>query len=329
MCKNAQICYFGIEAIMNKNIHASSKLAAAITKRASQQSYYTIRWFVDRDRVQDAYRAYAYFRWVDDVIDEKSCAWEARTAFAERQRSLLAACYEGLVSGDLCAEEWMLADLVQRNPGKDIGLYIYLWNMMEVMAFDARRRGRLISQTELAEYSHKLAKAVTEALYFFIGHEDPPLCQEVRYLAVTAAHITHMLRDALEDVDNGYYNIPGELISRHGLSRRDITSPVYREWVRSRVKLARQDFKLGRECTSRVKNLRCRLAGFAYIARFEWMLDTIERDQYCLRSEYPERKSLRTGLWMVWSTLAAMFASLRMRTDPHDPATGSVRLDGR
>jgi phytoene/squalene synthetase len=174
-----------------------------------------------------------------------------------------------------------------------------------------------------------LAKAVTEALYFFIGHKDPHPCQDVRYLAVTAAHITHMLRDALEDVNNGYYNIPSELVSSRGLSRRDIKNPVYREWVRNRVQLARQYFKMGRECTSRVKNLRCRLAGFAYIVRFEWMLDAIERDQYYLRSEYPERKSLRTGLWMVWSTLTSMFASLRMRTEPREPLTGSAQLDER
>jgi len=30
----------------------------------------------------------------------------------------------------------------------------------------------------------------------------------MRYLAVTGAHITHMLRDAVEDAEAGYYNIP-------------------------------------------------------------------------------------------------------------------------
>jgi large subunit ribosomal protein L18 len=45
-------------------------LAASITKAASKQSYYTIRFLVDRDRMDDAYRAYAYFRWVDDIIDD-------------------------------------------------------------------------------------------------------------------------------------------------------------------------------------------------------------------------------------------------------------------
>ncbi len=46
-------------------------LASSITKTASKQTYYTIRFLVDRDRVDDAYRAYAYFRWVDDVLELK------------------------------------------------------------------------------------------------------------------------------------------------------------------------------------------------------------------------------------------------------------------
>ena len=47
----------------------STNPAASITKAASKQTYYTIRFLVDRDRVDDAYRAYGYFRWVDDVLD--------------------------------------------------------------------------------------------------------------------------------------------------------------------------------------------------------------------------------------------------------------------
>ena len=50
----------------------NTTLASAITKVASRQTYYTIRFLVDRERVDDAYRAYGYFRWVDDVIDANS-----------------------------------------------------------------------------------------------------------------------------------------------------------------------------------------------------------------------------------------------------------------
>lgn len=311
---------------MVRNVSASGKLAADITRSASKQTYYTIRLFADRERVADAYRAYAYFRWVDDVIDGEMGLSEERTAFANRQKALLEACYRHEIPENLCAEEWMLVDVIHHDTEKNSGLQTYLRDMMDVMVFDARRRGQIISQVELFEYSHKLAKAVTEALYYFIGHDDPSPRHEARYHAVTAAHITHMLRDAVEDVQNGYFNIPREFLATRGVSPEDITSRAYRDWVCGRVQLARNYFKLGRECTAQVKNLRCRLAGYAYTARFEWMLDAIERDDYCLRADYPERKSWMAGLWMGWSALTSLFASLWIKAEPQNLVPQHARI---
>jgi phytoene/squalene synthetase len=214
---------------MNRKTQSSGRLAADITKSASKQTYYTIRLFADRDRVVDAYRAYGYFRWVDDVIDEESGLGVKRIAFADRQKSLLESCYRGETPNDLCAEEWMLVDLVLNDTEKNSGLQTYLRNMMDVMIIDARRREQVVSQAELFDYSHKLSKAVTEAMYYFIGHDDPPPCHEARYMAVTAAHITYMLRDALEDMENGYYNIPKEYLQACGISPQDVKSQAYRQ----------------------------------------------------------------------------------------------------
>jgi phytoene/squalene synthetase len=316
---------------MDQEARSSQSLAAGITRTASKQTYYTIRFLADRQRVGDAFRAYAYFRWVDDIVDgEDNCRTGSqpdKIAFIERQKSLLEACYGGEIPDDLCAEERMLVDMIRNDTEKDSGLQIYLRNMMEVMLFDAERRGRVISQSELSEYSRKLAAAVTEAMYYFIGHDDPSPDHEARYLAVTAAHITHMLRDSLEDVDNGYFNIPQEVLTGCGISPRDVDSRAYREWVCGRIQLAKKYFNAGRECTARVRNLRCRLAGFAYTARFEWMLRAIERDHYCLRSEYPQRKSLWAGLWMGWYALKSMFALPWIKNAPRSLSAMPVRIE--
>ena len=317
---------------MDKKLTNSGSLAAAITKAASKQTYYTIRFFTDHDRVSDAYRAYGYFRWVDDVLDAEILLGEdtdtsaEKIAFVNRQKSLLEACYHDETPEGLSAEEWMLVDLVRNDTEKNSGLQSYLRNMMAVMTFDAERRGKIISQAELSEYSRALATAVTEALYYFIGHDCPTPRHPTRYSAVTAAHITHMLRDAIEDIEAGYFNIPREYLQAHGISAEEVDSSAYGEWVRDRVQLARAYFKAGRECTAHVKSLRCRLAGFAYTARFEWMLRVIERDNYCLRSEYPERKSLRAGLWMGWMTLKSIFALPKTYTVPRALAARSIRM---
>jgi phytoene/squalene synthetase len=300
---------------MNKLSPSSQILAEAITKASSKQTYYTIRLLVDRKLVGDAYRAYGYFRWVDDVLDADAGSRSEKISFAQRQKTLLESFYEGGVQDDLCPEEKILADLVRNDTAVNNGLRSYLTNMMAVMVFDAGRRGNTVAQSELNEYTFNLATAVTDAMHYFIGHDDvSPEC-DYRYLAVNAAHITHMMRDAREDIQAGYFNVPSEYLQERGLAPRDFDSLAYRAWVCRRVKLARQHFKAGREYLAQVKNLRCRLAGYAYSARFEWMLRTIERDNYCLRSEYPERKSLRAGFWMVWNTLVSFFSFPQVKPD--------------
>jgi len=314
---------------MDRKFRSSESLAMAITKSASRQTYYTIRFFADRDRMTDAYRAYGYFRWMDDIIDASDGSSAERIAFANRQKSLLESCYRGEALDEVLEEERMLVDLVRNDREKNSGLQIYLRNMMDVMAFDAGRRGRFISQGELSEYSRKLATAVTEALYYFIGHDDPSPRHAARYMAVTAAHVIHMLRDALEDVEAGYFNIPYEVLVSRGISPQDVNSEAYREWVCGRIQLAREYFKAGRACTAQVGNLRCRLAGYAYTARFEWMLDAIEKDHYYLRSEYPDRKSLWTGLWMGWSTFASMLTTALIPNVSHHLAPQTIQMDKR
>ncbi len=291
---------------MHKKPDTSLSLAEAITRSASKQTYYTIRFLVDRDRVADAYRAYAYFRWVDDVLDTQAGSLPEKVAFVNRQKSLLETSYHGETPQDLSPEEHILAVLVRNDKEANSGLKTYLNNMMDVMIFDVSRRGRVITHAELTDYTRKLSTAVTEAIYYFVGHGDPIPHDETRYLAVTAAHMIHMLRDAFEDTVAGYFNIPGEYLQTHSISERDLESPAYRQWVCRRVQLARRYFKVSRERHAQIKNLRCRLASSAYMARFEWMLRTIERENYCLRCEYPDRKSLSAGLWMAWSILVSV-----------------------
>jgi phytoene/squalene synthetase len=200
----------------------------------------------------------------------------------------------------------MLVELVQGDQEKSSGLHSYLHDMMQVMDFDAKRRGRLISQLELNEYTRWLATAVMECIHYFIGHDGFAPRDETRYLAVSAAHITHMLRDTYDDMQAGYHNIPREVLEENHIGPQDVHSAAYRTWVKSRVQLAREYFKAGKAYFARVQNPRCRLACFAYIARFEWLLDTIEREGYRLRPQYHKRKSAWTALRMSWLTLSSV-----------------------
>jgi hypothetical protein len=289
-------------------------LASALTKAASRQTYYTIRFLVDRSRRADAYRAYAYFRWVDDVLDAEApsslLGSEAdsfdRRCFLERQKWLLERCLRGAPPRAVNPHEALLIELLRHAAAADGALETYLRHMMLVMDFDAWRRGRLISQAELNNYTAWLAIAVTEAMHHFIGHGAAAPRDETRYLAVSGAHILHMLRDTYADVRAGYFNVPREVLEADSIGPGDVHSDAYRRWVAARVNLARAHFEGGRAYFARVQNPRHRLAGLAYMARFEWLADTLDREGFRLRPQYDERRNLATGLRMSWLAFSWM-----------------------
>jgi phytoene/squalene synthetase len=270
----------------------------------------TARLLVDRDLVDDCCRAYGYFRWADDVVDaptsadESSRTKEERIAFIRRQRGLIDSLYRSERPSDLAPEEEIIADLISHDRGESSGLKSFILNFLAIIEFDAERRGRLVSEHELAWYSDHLGKAVTDAIQYFVGNGHPYPAADNRYLAATAAHITHMLRDIAEDTAEGYVNIPHEYLDAHAISPEDVGSPLFRAWVRQRVKLARQFLRDGKQYIDLLDVLRCKIAAYWYCARFEGVLDTIERDDYHLRDRYNERDRFSTWLRMAWLGVA-------------------------
>ncbi|HEX6475121.1 MAG TPA: squalene/phytoene synthase family protein [Candidatus Limnocylindria bacterium] len=299
-------------------------LASRITRAASRQTYYTIRLLVDPPRRQDAMRAYAYFRWVDDVLD--GCAarhgWAFgagvpdRLHFLERQEALLDRCIAGDPPPDVTAQESMLVALVRDGDLAAWGLEAYLREMMRVMRFDVGRRGRLVSQAELEAYSAWLATAVIGAMRYFIGGERTAPTDAASYRAVVGAHTLHMLRDTAEDIATGYFNVPRELLETHGIGPADTCSQPYREWVAARVRQASADLDAGSAYFSRVPNLRHRLAGLAYISRFRWLVATIERDDFLVRSRYGDRRRMRTVIAMTGDVMAQLAGARRPAERP-------------
>jgi phytoene/squalene synthetase len=283
----------------SKVTSATATLARSITWAGSRQSYLTARLLADRHLVDDCLRAYAYFRWADDQIDITLPSCTERTAFITRQKSLFERLCRGERPSNLQPEEAMLADLMAHNRTSDSGLCSFIHNFMEVIAFDACRQGKLPSQEELAAYTTRLATAVMDGIQYFIGNDHSYPRTHNRTLAVRGAHITHMLRDMLDDISAGVVNIPVEYFKAHGLDIKQVNSEEFRRWVRGQVELARSCFQEGKKYIDSLEVLRCKLAGTWYCARFECVLDAIQRDGYQLRSEYPECHALKVWLEMA------------------------------
>ena len=276
---------FGKKSSPNPN----ATLARSITWQGSKQTYFTTRFLIDHDLVDDCYRAYAYFRWADDVIDgeEKTTrSRDQRIAFINRQRTLIKQCYRGQPPNEQTPEEKIIIDLIKHDRQANPGLESFIRNFLALLEFDADRRGRFITQEELRWYSNCLAKAVTDGIHYFIGNAQAVPWKEQRYDAVFAAHVVHMLRDMVADIEAGYINIPQEYLEAQPLKPGNVNDPQFRAWVRNRVGLARRYLRSGKQYLDGLEVLRAKIAGGWYCARYTGILDTIERDGYVLRREY-------------------------------------------
>jgi phytoene/squalene synthetase len=282
-------------------MNTTAALAHSITWAGSKQSYLTARLLADRDLVDDCLRAYAYFRWADDVVDVFFHSSPERTAFIARQKMLIEYLYRGRRPADLCPEEEMLADLIAHDRGPDRGLRSFIHNFMAVIEFDANRNGRLATRQELTAYTAWLATAVMDGIQYFIGNGHPYPKTPDRTQAVVGAHLAHMLRDTLEDLQAGFVNIPAEDIQARGIRLETVDSESFRLWVREQVERARLCFRAGKLYIDSLDVLRCKLAGAWYCARFEWFLNAFQRDGYRLQCAYPERHNLA-----VWAEMAGL-----------------------
>jgi phytoene/squalene synthetase len=234
------------------------------------------------------------------VIDVFSSSDDERISFIERQKRLVDSFYRKEQPGDLVPEEKIAADLISHDKGENSGLQSFIRNMLAIIEFDANRKGRLISQQELTWYTNRLGKSVIDGIQYFIGNGHPYPATDNRSLAAIAAHIAHLLRDMVRDTADGFINIPREYLESNGISPEDIDHPKFLAWVKDRVQLARQYFRVGKLYINQLEVLRCRIVGLWYCARFESVLDTIERDGYLLRARYNEKRKLSTWLRIVW-----------------------------
>jgi hypothetical protein len=204
---------------------------------------------------------------------------------------------------DLTSEEEILADLIKHDRSENSGLQSFIRRFIDILEFDAHRKGRRITQDELTWYAETLGRSVTDAIQYFIGNGRPVPSGENQYLAANGAHITHMLRDMTDDVSEGYVNVPREYLQAHGIQPHDFDNPILQAWVRERVELAREYFRKGKRYLDELDLLRTKLAGYWFCLRFEIILDAIDNNGYRLCSGYGGRSLFTTLTKMALSTM--------------------------
>jgi len=280
----------------------TAKIARRITWKGSKQSFLIGQFLVDRRLRNDFFRAYAYFRWLDDMIDEVIPSRSKRIEFIDRQNELIRSLYSNERVKIENKEEEILLDLIRNDRRTHDGLKSFIEKMISIIEFDTLRKDTEISKEELGLYNKMLGISVVDGLQYFIGNDHSYPTGVDRYEAAIASHRTHLLRDMKKDFQNGFFNIPSEIIQKSDPRDPGSIPDQHIEWIREQVKDARSGFKLGKKYVEKIEILRCRIAAFWYCYRFEIILDAIEKDGYLLRERYSEMEKPLVLLKMLFFT---------------------------
>ena len=149
-------------------------------------------------------------------------------------------------------------------------------------------------------------------MHYFIGNHSYSPHNETRYLAVTGAHIAHMLRDTFDDVQAGYYNIPREVLEANHIQTARYTEQRHIAlWVQQPCAIGTQVFSKRGNISPRLRN---RAADWQVLLIWPassgcWIRSNGNIISFARSTA--ERKSLGTGLRMGLSTLFATRSTVR------------------
>ncbi len=280
-----------------------NKIARKITLRGSLQTFITAFLLVDHYRINDFFLSYAYFRWIDDQIDIHLPSQDQRLLFIQRQADIIERAHLKVQFKDLTLEEGMIVRIINNDGFSESGLKSFVDNMFAIIKFDAYRKGKKISEAELNWYTNTLSKSVTDGIFYFIDNENIAPRNRTNYLLVRGAHIAHLLRDMVDDIREGFINIPTEYLEQNNVDEIDLLSIPIRKWVEKQAILAQNLLVKGKEQIFRQKSLRRKIAGSWYSARFEVVLDAIIRDDFLLRENYPEHRKAYNWLKIAYNSV--------------------------
>jgi len=299
---------------MNEKLDALDKAlvarATATTKRHNPSAYWLSNLLYDKGMTPIFCLIYAYFRWLDDYIDEPNTESFVCRQMVANQKELLVGAYCNPRMSVSSTPEAMIVSVIDYDKSRGMLLKTSIMDMIAALEWDTYRRGKVVSSKELAQYSWWLGRSYTKALQAFIAYPYKYPDHEYRYYAGVGAHITHIMRDFYEDLSLGYINISKEDIRHYSIDIRCPIALSLREWAQKTVITARKYINWGKLYLSTLPIFRCRLMGYIYCSRYEMVLDVIEDADFDLSMNRFE--SVRKGKY-YWQAISNALTSPMIR----------------
>ncbi len=261
------------------------KLARLILFKANRLSYYLANLIPRRNRQYFRF-CYAYFRWVDDCIDDAAADGNDRRAFLSRQRQLLHDLYEGR-SPAVCYEEALLEGLIKwdmRSKGGE--LRASLESMIEAVEFECDRGDSIqwhnVLQDQFKKELLSFLNIVSQCCDQSIAGGPPPGIE-----AAFGAKIIHIIRDLVSDLECGRVNLSSEELKVFRLTpellRSQPASYRTRRWVSVTTRQAERQLAMGL-VDAGSGNLRYRLIVAVLTARYQAYAWAIRRNRFDISS---------------------------------------------
>ena len=178
--------------------------------------------------------AYAYARWLDDVVDSGGVPESTKSEIFERQKLILSSYPSVQELRPLSIPESLLCLLLDQDARWGGRMRDSIVETFDTFEFDLARRFRRVRRAELDDYSERMGVSFARSIALLLGVEGLPTRAELAPLA-RAGCKTFMLRDLREDLEHGYINIPLEddgIVQDLGLSA----------WVRLESKRLTKDY---------------------------------------------------------------------------------------
>jgi len=284
--------------------------ATATTKQHNPTAYLLSNLLHDKGMTPIFCLVYAYFRWLDDYIDESGTESFLCRQMVASQKELLVEAYSDPRMSASSIRESMLVTVANFDKSRRMLLKTSIFDMFSALECDSYRRGTVVSSKELAQYSYWLGRSYTKALQACIAYPYEYPDHGYKYYAGVGAHITHIVRDLFEDLAMGYINISKEDIRRYSIDIRCPTATSLRAWTQKTVLSARKYLNWGKLYLNTLPIFRCRLMGYLYCSRYEMVLDAIEDANYDLSMNRSE--SVRKGKY-YWQAISNAISSPMMR----------------
>lgn len=238
--------------------------------RASREKNYVLARLLYGTLFGRAWRhaivGFAWLKCLDDAVDEEPDADRAADTL-RRQRRLMERVYggDGLSGEALPIPDRFGVPLFRRDRALGAPLRPILEAILETMAFDVDRRGKVLSDAELDAHVVKLGGSVLRYLAHFVSM-DLRLPDEYVEPASRAYLHADSLIDLAEDLRAGLINIPAEAMERYGIDPRS-PGPEVEAWRRNQVPGITALFEEARSHTRRIDSRAMRLLSSLFLAR--------------------------------------------------------------